>query len=49
MSAMVVSQSSVRLNEQMEDAIPTAMPRLTFARIVGKVTGSSTGSFMVLS
>ena len=42
--AMVVLHSSVRLNEQMLHAMPTAMPSVLLARMVGKVTGSRVGS-----
>lgn len=49
MHAAAVRQTSARLNGQMELAIPTAMPVLALTRIVGKVAGSNSGSFMVLS
>ena len=47
--AMVVSQSSLRLNGQMFDAIDTAIPTLELTRMDGKVVGSRVGSFKVLS
>ncbi len=47
--AIVVSHSSARLKEQMLDAMPTAIPSVLFARMVGNVTGSSFGSWVVAS
>ena len=47
--ATVVAHSSARLNEQMLQAMPTAMPRVLLARMVGKVTGSRVGSVVVPS
>ena len=44
--ATVVSQTSARLNEQMFDAMPTAMPMLAETRTFGKVVGRRTGSCM---
>lgn len=48
-SSMAVSQTSVRLNEQILLAMPTAMPWFAFTRIFGKETGSRVGSCMVPS
>ena len=47
--AMVVRQTSAKLKEQILQAMPTAMPVLGFVSMVGKLAGSSRGSFMVLS
>lgn len=47
--AMAASQTSVRLNPQRLEAMPTAMPMLAETRILGKVVGSSTGSVRVPS
>ena len=47
--AIVPSQISERLKEQMEDAIPTAIPVLGVTSTFGKVVGRRTGSFMVPS
>ena len=49
MRAMVVLHSSARLKEQMLQAIPTAMPSVLLARMVGKVTGRRVGSVVVPS
>ena len=46
--AMVVSHSSARLKEQMLQAMPTAMPSVLLARMVGKVT-QKVGSVVVPS
>ena len=46
---MAVSHTSRRLNEQMLDAMPTAMPWLAETSTLGNVVGSSAGSFMVAS
>ena len=48
-SATVAAHSSLRLNEQMLLAMPTAMPSVLLAKIVGNVTGSRHGSVVVLS
>ena len=48
-SAIVASHISARLNEQIEQAIPTAIPRFGETRIFGKVVGKSVGSVKVLS
>lgn len=48
-SAAVVSQTSRKLNEQMLDAIPTAIPVFALTSTDGKVAGKSEGSFIVLS
>jgi hypothetical protein len=47
--AMVPSQISARLNEQIYDAIPTAMPVFGHTRMFGNDVGRSAGSSMVLS
>ena len=47
--AMVVSQTSPRLNPQTWEAIPTAIPWLALTKMLGKVVGRRDGSFMVLS
>ena len=47
--AMAASQTSVRLNPQRLEAMPTAMPRLALTRMLGKVVGSRAGSLVVLS
>ena len=47
--AIVASQSSDKLNEHIEQAIPTAMPRFGESKIFGKVVGNRTGSVCVLS
>ena len=49
MRAAVVAHSWVRLKEQMLLAMPTAMPSVLLARMVGKVTGSRVGSVVVAS
>jgi hypothetical protein len=48
-SAMVVLQISARLNEQILEAIPTAIPWLADTSTLGNVVGSRLGSFMVAS
>ena len=48
-SAIVASQTSPRLKEQMEDAMPTAMPMLGETKMLGNEVGSSTGSVVELS
>ena len=47
--AIVVSHTSARLNPQILDAMPTAMPWFAETRMLGKVVGSKAGSFMVSS
>ena len=46
MSAMAVRHTSCKLNEQMLDAMPTAMPMLAETSTFGNVVGSSVGSFI---
>ena len=46
---MVASHSSMRLKLGIDDAIPTAIPSVGFARMFGNVTGKSTGSLRVES
>ena len=48
-SAMVPSQISAKLKEQMLEAIPTAIPILGVTRTLGKVVGNRTGSLSVPS
>ena len=47
--AIVASQTSARLNEQIDEARPTAMPRFGETSTLGKDVGSKRGSFIVLS
>ena len=49
MRAIVVSQISLRLNEQMLLAIDTASPKLLLTSTAGYLTGNRLGSSMVLS
>ena len=47
--AISVRQTSSRLNEQMFDAMPTAIPVFAETSTFGKVVGRSVGSFIVES
>ena len=49
MSAAAVLHTSRRLNEQIFDAMPTAMPMLAETSTFGNVVGRSDGSFIVES
>ena len=49
MSSAAVVHTSARLNGQMDDAMPTAMPVFALTSTEGNAAGSSVGSFIVLS
>ena len=49
LQAIVESHISPRLNEHIEHAIPTAIPRLGETRMFGNVVGNKVGSVILLS